>query len=160
MDVRFINPFIKSIKNVFQTMMSQSVEFQKPYVQSSITDRPDVSVVIGYSGDASGAVIMAFRKNVAEAVAGALAGVPMDLDHADFADALGEVANMVAGGAKAEFQGLDVNISLPSVIIGEKHEISHSKVNPSLVIPCETKLGNFLAHVSMKVEKAAAVGVS
>jgi chemotaxis protein CheX len=160
MDVRFINPFIKSISNVFQTMMSVDVAFGKPFLQTQNETRPDVSAVIGFSGDASGAVVVAFDRHTAAATASKFAGIDMTLDHADFSDALGELANMIAGGAKADFEGLDVSISLPSVIVGDGHEITGSKAHPSLVIPCDSSLGPMKVHVSMKVQASATVGAA
>ena len=161
MDVRYINPFVKSIKNLFQTMLSTDVAFGRPFIPSPEDDwRTDVSGVIGFSGDASGAVILAFSMDTATKLASQFAGDTMTAEHPDFADAIGELANMVAGGAKPEFEGLDISISLPSVIVGEKHEVSNSRIHPGLVIPCETALGNFRVHVAMKVENLATVGAS
>ncbi len=160
MDVRFINPFVKSIANIFETMLSSNATFGKPYVQPVQGNNPDVSGVIGFSGDASGAVVMAMSKDTAVKIASQFAGMDLEAGTADFADAIGELANMVAGGAKAEFHGLDVNISLPSVIIGDGHSVSNSNANPGLIIPCETPLGKFDVHVSMKINKEAAVGAA
>ncbi len=161
MDVRYINPFVKSIKNLFQTMLSTNVAFGRPFIPSPDDDwRTDVSGVIGFSGDASGAVVLVFSMDTATKLASQFAGTTMDSDHPDFSDAIGELANMVAGGAKPEFEGLDISISLPSVIIGKNHELSNSRVHPGLVIPCDTTLGSFRVHVSMKIEKLATVGAS
>jgi len=158
MDVRFINPFIKSIRNIFQTMLSSETSFGKTYVREDEMDRPDVSGVIGFSGDASGAIILALHKASAIRIASQFAGTELELGDSDFTDAVGELVNMIAGGAKSEFRGLDVNISLPSVIIGEGHEITNSSVHQSLVIPCESPLGSFAVHVTMKSNIPAAVG--
>lgn len=160
MDVRFINPFVKSIGNIFTTMMSSEVDFQKPFVKSDSTEKPDVSAVIGFSGDASGAVVLCFSKKTAEKIASTFACTELTIDSPDFADALGEIANMVAGGAKADFQGLSVNISLPSVIVGIGHEVVKSNAHPSLVIPCQSPFGGFTVEVSMEVEKQATVGAT
>ena len=160
MDVRFINPFIKSISNIFTTMMSSEVDFQKPFVKSAATEKPDVSAVIGFSGDASGAVVLCFRKATAVKIASKFACTELAIDSPDFADALGEIANMVAGGAKADFSGLDVNISLPSVIVGAGHEVVKSNAHPSLVIPCRSPYGEFTVEVSMEVKKHATVGAT
>ncbi len=160
MDVRYINPFIKSIRNVFKTMLSVEVTVDKPHVKAGEGDRPDVSGVIGFSGDASGSVVVSFSKQVALRIVAQFAGTELEIDHADFADAVGELANMIAGGAKSEFEGLDVSISLPSVIIGENHEVSRSSANPRVVIPCRTALGPFDVSVSMKVEKPAMAGAA
>ncbi len=160
MDVRFINPFIKSIRNVYQTMMRTDIVFGKPQVKTDGCKNPDVSAVIGYSGDASGAVVIAYQRQAAITTASKFASMELDVSHPDFADALGEIANMIAGGAKAEFEGLDVDPSLPSVIVGDNHEVSNSKVNPSLTIPCDCSFGAFNVHVTMKLEKQAAVGAA
>lgn len=160
MDVRFINPFMKSIGNVFTTMLSTEVEFQKPYVKSAVTEKPDVSAIIGFSGDASGAVVLCFGQSTALKIASAFACTELSIDSPDFADALGEIANMVAGGAKSDFQGLSVNISLPSVIVGTGHEVVKSNAHPSLVVPCQSPYGSFTVEVSMEVEKHAAIGAT
>ncbi len=161
MDVRFINPFVKSIQNLFKMMLDMNVTYGKPFVPNSDNQsRPHVSAIIGFSGDASGAVVLAMGKEVAVRIASKFSGIEMDLDHVDFADAVGEIANMIAGGAKSEFVGLDVNISLPSVIIGEHHEVTNSKAHPGVCIPCSTSVGDFHVHVSMKVNKAAMAGAT
>lgn len=160
MDVRYINAFVGSIQNVFKTMLQIDVEFAKPAIKDSIESRADVSAVIGFSGDASGIVVLAFSNEVAISAASKFAGVDMDTQHSDFPDALGELANMVAGGAKANFEGLDVSISLPSVITGKGHEVLNSKSHPSLLIPCKCSLGEFGVEVAMRVDKNAMVGAA
>ena len=160
MNASYINPFIKSIRNVFKTMLATEVTVGKPHIKADDTDRPDVSGVIGFSGDASGSVVLCFSSEAAVKVASTFAGMDAGLDSEDFADAIGELANMVAGGAKSEFVGLDITVSLPSVIIGERHKVSRSVAHPRLVIPCETGLDHFVVEVSMKIEQQALAGAA
>ena len=68
-------------------------------------------------------------------------------------DAIGELANMVAGDAKKEFRGVNVSFSLPSVIIGKQHVVSTSRQAPRIVIPCETEFGPVYVEVGMTVEE-------
>ena len=150
MDVRYINPFIKSIGNVFKTMLSVDVVFQKPCLNIEAEVGADVSGVIGFSGDASGSVVISFPKRVAVQAVAQFAGAELDIGHEDFADAIGELANMIAGGAKADFEGLAVSISLPSVIIGEGDEVSPSQAHPQLVIPCQTPFGPLIGSRHLK----------
>ena len=156
MDVRYINPFVKSICNTFETMCSMPVTVGKPTLKSADDPKTDVSSVIGFSGDATGAVVLHFSFEAASKVATAFAGIEIDADHADFADALGELANMVAGGAKSQFQGLDIAISLPSVIVGKDHNVSASRNTPRLVIPCTTQAGEFAVEIGMVMGKKPA----
>ena len=101
---------------------------------------------------------MCFPTNVACKLASAFAGEEMDEGHADFADAIGELANMVAGGAKAQFSGLEVSISLPSVVVGDPHVVNVTGVPssaPRLIIPCDTEMGQFHVEVAMVVGSGA-----
>lgn len=160
MDVRFINPFISAIQSVFKTMVNSEVAIKKPYMLDSNETASDVSGVIGFSGDASGCVVLSFNREIACKVASAFAGVDINLDHPDFADAIGELANMVAGNAKKDFTGLKVSISLPSVIVGPDHKVQQLKAAPRLIIPCETKHGPFNVEVSMIIGKSGAAAGS
>jgi chemotaxis protein CheX len=157
MDVRFINPFIASTKTVFKTMVATDINIGRPViVRANEEPAADVSAVIGMSGDAAGCVVLSLPMDTACNIASKFAGVTMTRDHPDFSDALGELANMVAGQAKARFDGLSVSISLPSVIIGRAHVVSQSKIKPRLALPCTCDLGNFTVEVILVVEKAAA----
>ncbi len=164
MDVNYINPFVMAVQNVFRTMLSVDVKIGKPYVKTQETASADVSAIIGFSGDAAGCVVISFPRLVATKTASTFGGAELGEDHPDFADALGELANMVAGNAKKDFEGVDISISLPSVVIGTHHKISRSSMAPRLVIPCETMLGPFYVEVGMRLEKevpvAAATSVS
>jgi chemotaxis protein CheX len=155
MDVRLINPFISAVQHVFRTMVQTEVRMGKPYIKMDGGSSADVSGVIGFSGDATGCVVLSFPKAVACRAASAFAGTAIDQNHPDFADAIGELANIVAGNAKKELNGLHVEISLPSVVIGSEHVISQSRSVPRLVLPCETVHGRFFVEVGMRVEEPA-----
>lgn len=158
MDVRLINPFIAAIGNVFETMVNIKVTVGKPTLKSDEMVSADVSGVIGLSGDVQGCVVLSFSEDVACKLAGAFSGQEMTMDHPDFADAIGELANMVAGNAKKDFCGFKANISLPSVITGAGHTVSQSKAFPYLIIPCSTPIGDFRVEVAFvtKDERAKA----
>jgi len=159
MDVRYVNPFVRSICNTFETMCNQTVAVGAPRLKHGNEPGSDVSSVIGFSGDAAGCVVIHFDFDTASEIATAFAGTEITPEHPDFADAVGELANMVAGGAKAHFDGLDISISLPNVIVGRNHSVSASKNSPRLVIPCKTKAGTFHVEVGMVLRKTPA-GVS
>ena len=167
MDVRYVNPFVASICNTFETMCGTKVTVGKPELKTDDNPRSDVSSVIGFSGDAAGCVVLHFSFDVASKIATAFAGVEITPDHEDFSDAIGELANMVAGGAKSKFEGLNISISLPNVIIGENHNVSASKSAPRLVVPCNTDVGVFQVEIGMvllnkagSTQQAATVGAN
>lgn len=154
MDARYINPFVASVKNVFKTMLATELVVGKPFITPpSKEPDADVSAVIGLSGDAVGCVVLSYVMETAVKAASRFAGTDLDSKHPDFADALGELANMVAGHAKAQMADLDVSISLPSVVIGAHHIVSQSKQSPRLALPCDSDLGRFHVEVAMEVGK-------
>ncbi len=148
MDVRFINPFIESVKNVYSTMLSTDLLVSRPRVKRRDEPLAEVSAIIGVSGDVVGTVALCFSANTAERTATALAGTLIDRHHPDFGDALGEIANMVAGRAKARFDGVDASISLPKVITGRDMRLLDDDAL-TLVLPCDSALGRFTTEVSL-----------
>ncbi len=157
MDVKFVNPFVQAIGNVFRTMVQTEVTIGRPHMKADPAAPTDVTGIIGLSGDVTGSVVLSFQLESAVAIASKFAGTDVEPDHPDFADALGELANMVAGNAKKDFHGYEVNISLPSVIIGQGHKVSASHVAPQLVIPCDCPLGSFAVEVSVETDKQRSV---
>ena len=156
MDVRFINPFMASIKNVFTTMLGTDIIISKPRLKERDESRAEVSAIIGFSGDVVGSAALCFSMKTAAKTASKFAGEELGRDHSCFADALGELANMVAGHAKSKFQGVNASISLPRVIVGRDMELLESESTPVLVLPCDSGLGRFTAEVMMAMAKKEA----
>ncbi len=156
MDVRYINPFIDSVKHVFATALETEIFISDPFVRTDTELLADVSAVINLSGDAVGSVTLCLPVRSAVQFASKFAGMEISKDSEDFADAVGELANMVAGGAKAKLDGLSCNISLPHVVIGKDHILPGSKAMPKLVLPCDSALGRFWVEVGMVVNKSPA----
>lgn len=150
MDVRYINAFTKSVCNTFETMCGIPVTVGKPALKVGHEPRSDVSSIIGFSGDAAGSVVLHFSFDTACKMASAFAGAELTRDDPDFADAIGELANMVAGSAKSRFEGLDISISLPNVVVGSDHNVSPARNSPRIVIPCTTEPGPFHVEVGME----------
>jgi len=155
MDVKYVNPFMSAIKNVFKTMLQMDVQFGKPHIKTDETHSHDASGIIGLSGDVVGAVIVSFPKVAATRIASAFAGTELEVTHDDFADAIGELANMISGNAKKDFDDVRVFISTPSVVIGTGHQVRNTRVTPRLVIPCMTPAGSFVVEVGMQKVAAA-----
>jgi len=150
-DPKLIVPFVNSVRNVFATMVRVKTEVDRPHVKGTPVPLYDVSSIIGFSGDIVGTVVVSFQLSAAKKLVAAFAGVEMDERSADFADALGELANMIAGGAKKDI-GVNASISTPSVIMGQGHHIAPLKDVPCLVIPCRTPVGDFAVEISIKRE--------
>lgn len=152
MDVRYINPFIEAVQNVFTTMLSTDTSISKPFLKGSDdSNKTSVSVVIGLSGGMIGMIAMCLPDQTALKLASKFVGQQMDMDHPDLADALGELLNMIAGQAKSKFDELDTQLSLPRVITGKDLKVLNSK-EPTLVLPCDSTLGRFRLEITVLLE--------
>ncbi len=156
MDPAYITPFVGSISNVFETMLQLPVTVGSPSIKSQGTPSHDVSGIIGMTGDVEGTVVLSFPTATAERAVSLFTGTELASTHEDFADAIGELVNMVSGGAKAQFKGKSVGISTPSVIIGSEHSVFGRKDMTTVVIPCTSDIGEFSVEVSMLLPTAAA----
>jgi chemotaxis protein CheX len=159
-DQSYIIPFIKSVQNVFETMLQLPVQIGQPEIKHSGESGHDISAIIGMSGDVEGTVVLSFPTETATRIVAVFTGTELAADHEDFADAVGELVNMVSGGAKAQFPAKNVSISCPSVVIGESHQVYGRKDVVSICIPCESDCGNFNVEVSMRQDSNVTASAS
>ncbi len=137
MQVEYINPFIRSTTNTFGTMLGCTIKRDKLCMADQDHQEYEISGVIGLSGRAQGSVVVSLSRAVA--IQGAAAMLMMDPSEIDgltddVVDAVGEIANMVAGSAKAELEEYQLSISLPNVVIGHPPDIRFpSEVKPIAV---------------------------
>ncbi|MEM7754298.1 MAG: chemotaxis protein CheX [Planctomycetota bacterium] len=158
MDPSFIAPFVSSTKNVFSTMLQLPVEIGTPTLKESLDPPHDVTGVIGMTGQVSGSVILSMPMETAESIVAIFGGEKLEPESADFADAIGELVNMVSGGAKAQFPANGpVSISVPSVIVGRNHSVARQSGVPTVLIPCSTDCGDFVIEVAIRDDSGASV---
>lgn len=149
MNVAYINPFVTAVFNIFETMIELPLTLSKPSLKKTHMSTHEVSGVIGISGDVIGSVVVSFPEIVAMKVASALLGEDIREVNNDCTDAIGEVANMIAGDAKKDFPKTDTTISVPTVIVG-KHKVAFPSGLPIISIPCNTEAGQFSIDVAVK----------
>ncbi|MEJ2638241.1 MAG: chemotaxis protein CheX [Desulfosarcinaceae bacterium] len=152
MDVKYINPFVVAIKNVFKTMIDVPFTLGQPALKKDRTPSFEISSIIGLSGNVSGCVVINLSTPVALQLVSALLGDTVTEIDEDTIDAIGEIANMIAGNAKTDFPGENNAISVPSVVTG-KHEVSYPSGLPIIAIPCETDAGQMVVEVAIKAKE-------
>ena len=149
MDIKYINPFIKAVQNIFNTMIDIPFKLGQPSLKKDRLPTHEISAIIGLSGSVTGCVVINMSKAIAFEMVAALIGEEVTELDDDCTDAIGEIANMVAGNAKTDFPGANNSISVPSVIIGQ-HKVSYPTGLPIISIPCETNKGQFMIEVAIK----------
>lgn len=150
MDVRYINPFLTAVTNIFETMIDVPLTVGKPGLKRTLEASHEISGIIGLSGSVTGCVVISLSEAIALQLASALLGDDFDKVDEDCIDAIGEIANMIAGNAKTDFPGDESAISVPSVIIG-KHQVAYPRGIPIISIPCSTDKGPMVIDVALKI---------
>jgi chemotaxis protein CheX len=66
-------------------------------------------------------------------------------------DAVGELTNMISGGAKALLSKLNqtFDLSTPTLVVGKGVEISYYTDLPTIVIPFTTEYGDFVVEANL-----------
>ncbi len=154
MKIDYINPFNNAVFNALDTMVGIKVERKKPYLKKDKTTTGDITGVIGLADSKmSGSVALSFPKASATKIYGAMMNEPTTELSDGVQDMVGELANIVVGGAKTEFQemGITYQISIPMVVTGKNHLIKHKFESPIIAIPFQWKDIPFSLEISIKL---------
>lgn len=156
MNVEFINPFINATVNVLRTMGGVSPRPQKPHLKNGSRSYGEVTGIIGLAGkEAKGSFAVSFSKScIVKVVSNMLGEEVQDLE-GDIMDAVGEITNMISGGARAELEnkGYSFEMAIPSIISGKDHKIVHITDFPIIVVPFDTDYGPFVVEACLKTGK-------
>lgn len=153
-----INCFIAAVQNVFKTMLDTDVTVSKPRLKTDNNTAHDVTGIISLSGDVAGAVALDFPMATACAAVEAFSGTRYHHVCDEFSDAIGELANMVSGNAKKDLTGLNVSISIPTVVVGQNHRLGRNPLGPWIVLDCASVLGDFSLEVCVLEVAAVQAG--
>lgn len=138
MNVEFINPFLSSMLNVMSTMAQMELTPEKPQLKKDQTAKGDISGLIGMVSDqAKGSLSITFEGPLALATMKKMVGEAPDEVNEEITDLVGEITNMVTGGAKRMLseKGIEFDMATPVVVSGENHKIHHKATGPIVIIP-------------------------
>ncbi|MFW6438250.1 MAG: chemotaxis protein CheX [Armatimonadota bacterium] len=98
---------------------------------------------ISLVGDVDWSLVLSIPRATASALAGNFAGFEIPFDSPDMGDAVGEMANLVAGEVKVQLDGIGLaaEISLPQVFRGEIIEVLQLPHLPSKLLSFECSCG-------------------
>ena len=161
MKVEYINPFIESVHELFETMLSSNVKKGDVGLATSEKNPRDIMSIIGLSGTARGTVALAFPVNTALNMASKLLGMEVKVMDDTVSDAVAELVNIVAGGAKAKFKisndenHMPIQLSLPTVVRGNSFSVDYPSKSVWLEVPFTSDLGDFNLRVTFEIDKNA-----
>jgi len=145
MNAEFINPFINALINVMATMAQIQLIPGKPKRKEDDKAGGDISGLIGMVGEnIQGSLSISFEEGlVLEIMEKMLGEKPASID-SDVKDMVGEITNMICGGAKNELsqKGYEFGMATPMIVSGKKHTVNHQVDGKKLIMPFSHKSGN------------------
>jgi chemotaxis protein CheX len=147
MKVEYINPFISSTIKVFSTMLGVELTRGQIYAKAASNPECEVSGIVGLSGKAQGTIVLSLTRSTAIAVTEKLLGERPPEINADVVDAVGELANMVVGGAKAQLEKFELSLTIPTVIAGKCFCVEFPSNTLPICIPFDSPWGPLTVEV-------------
>lgn len=149
--MEFRDHICKAVEEIFASMIFMDVT-----VLDEMPVSPEgesmLSGVIGFAGDLKGTILIHLPVPVAVAITNAFLELELEEADGEVKDAIGELANMVAGGFKYHLpdNGQGTQLSIPSVISGRGYTCEATGSYSRLVVGFGTPAGPFLTELLVK----------
>ncbi len=152
--LQLIKPFAESTISVVEMMLDSGCTMGEIQPVSVGHRMHEVTSVIGISGGMTGAISFSIPAEGAMAILERMTGIqPTEVD-ADVLDAIGEMANMIAGFGKRHMETLGLNISLPQVIVGGDYTIYSPRWAQHYWLPMTTDFSECSVDVGFDIPKS------
>lgn len=130
MDLKMINPFIETVNEIMPQLGFENIVQKDINKNSKKIVASGVVLTIGIIGDKKGNVIYSIDMEGAKKIASTMMmGMPVDELDDMSKSALSELSNMITANAsiKLSNNGVDVDISVPTLMYGEDMELNMNK---------------------------------
>ena len=144
MNVGYVNPFLSSLVNVLSTMANTTIVPGQPRIKKDEVARGDVSGLIGMIGpQTKGSFSVSFEESLALEIMNRMLGEKPKTINEEVTDMVGEITNMVTGGAKRILgeKGYEFSMATPVVVSGKGHTITHKCDGPKILMPFDSDFG-------------------
>lgn len=131
------NEIIAGTQDVFSTMLMVDLVCEAVIENKRCSIQSNLTSMIGLGGGVRGLLAIHCPASVAKNITGTFLGMDIDELNDDVKDAIGEIANMIAGNLKVSYAKMDTNIELaiPTSIVGESFHVSGIADAVRVVVP-------------------------
>ncbi|MDD2540121.1 MAG: chemotaxis protein CheX [Desulfuromonadaceae bacterium] len=145
---------INATKEVFSTMVMMEVVDSFPLKEPVSRFKCSITGMVGFAGTYSGVISIHCPVALALKITSNMLGIDCDEVNEDLNDAIGEIANMLGGSVKQVLSkgGLDVKLSIPTVISGEDYTVNSLSDNDCVVVPFTVEEHTLLVGITLKKE--------
>jgi len=132
---------------VFSGMLGMEVTPEPP-AEPGMTHVHSISGIVGFAGRAKGMLAVHTPEITALAITGGFLGLELTEINEEVKDAIGELANMLAGTVKLSLaeNSSEIRLSIPSVICGDSYTVNAPAEGRGLIIPFNIAKGRFFVE--------------
>ena len=130
---------------VFAAMIFVDITPGAPLYDKDDKVESNLTSMIGLAGDLRGVLAVHCPEMTARGIAGAMLGMEIEELDEDVKDAIGEIANMVAGSLKTALagEGKDTELAIPTTVIGKSIRTTGLAGGSRFLVPFSTAVGEF-----------------
>lgn len=146
----------KSICNatieIFQTMLMMEALPGEPLAKRGASHYHSVTGIVGLAGPSKGMLAIHIPEKTALKITSSFLCMEVDSVGDDVKDAVGELANMVAGSIKADLleDNKEYKLSIPSVVCGAEYQIECLSTSQGSIVPFTIDGGEFLVEFHLQ----------
>jgi chemotaxis protein CheX len=152
--VEYAQPIIDATQEIFSSMIMLDVVPGEPFERGSEPLKNSVSGIIGLAGKSKGLLGIHLPSSMALSITTAFLGMEVEEIDEDVRDAIGELANMLAGSIKTALdpKGSEIQLSMPSAIHGEEYSIDCLADSINIAVPFALDGETFLVELQLREE--------
>ena len=149
------NFMISEMRSIFTKLVGVENAFRAPVLIEPInTFTNNVTAIVGLAGSCSGLLRLHFPESMAIEIASRMLGTHLSDITADALDAVGELANVLAGSFKYHLirHGNQIRLSPPSTFTGNEYFFTNKALDESIAILCDVRNEWFMASLTLVAE--------
>ncbi len=150
-----IQQLMYDVREIFNTMVGLQDLQPLPVKVEPVTNFKDcISSLIGMAGTYNGLVSLHMPSCLAIRATSSMLDMEVTEVNDDVSDAMGEIANMIAGSFKQHLttSGLDVLLSTPSIVHGKEYAITLRNNPEQIAVRFTTDDDWFMVAVAFEIE--------
>lgn len=151
LDLVIIHALLESLFTIFSTMVRLEIEPGVPMPKQCNMAKGDVSSLIGMNAEgACGSVSLSFPLSAIREISHSLFGHKIENIDNEAADLVGELTNMLVGGAKRILseRGHDFDMQTPQLLLGDGHDILHHYAGQTVLLPVKVNQNEFYLELN------------
>ena len=149
--MKYAQDIVDATQEIFSSMTMLDVVSGEPFQRDDRKLVNSISGIVGLAGDTKGLLAIHLPNKAALDITTALLGRNLEEVDEDVCDAVGELANMLAGSIKAilDQSGNKIQISMPSAIHGHEYAVDCLTNAESVTVPFTLNDQTFLVELQI-----------